>query len=96
MLRIAEPSTKTSACFEIPQYQNSRPQLHKYGMKICETPQYRKISRSKALKKCKTLPYPPLPQDRPLIPNALPWVRLTRDNANARRGWSHFKLTDPL
>ena len=35
MLKIPEPITKTSACLEIPQYQNSRPQLHKYRMKIC-------------------------------------------------------------
>ena len=31
------------ARLEIPQYQNSRPQLHKYRMKICQTLQYRKI-----------------------------------------------------
>ena len=50
MLKIPEPITKTSACLEIPQYQNSRPQLHKYRMKICQTPQYRKLSQCKALK----------------------------------------------
>ena len=37
MLKIAEPFTKNSACLEIPQYQNSRPQLRKYRMKICQT-----------------------------------------------------------
>ena len=50
MLKIPEPITKTSACLEIPQYQNSRPQLHKYRMKICQTPQYRKLSQCKVLK----------------------------------------------
>ena len=50
MQKIAEPITKTSTFLEIPQYQNSRPQLYKYRMKICQTPQYHKISQCKALK----------------------------------------------
>ena len=35
--KIVEPITENSACLEIPQYQNSKPQLHKYHMKIGQT-----------------------------------------------------------
>ena len=37
ILKIVEPITENSACLEIPQYQNSRPQLQTYRMKICQT-----------------------------------------------------------
>ena len=37
ILKIVEPITENSACLEIPQYQNSRPQLQKYRLKICQT-----------------------------------------------------------
>ena len=50
VLKITEPKTKNSACLLMPQYQNSRPQLHKYRMKIWQTPQYWKISQCKELK----------------------------------------------
>ena len=50
MLKITEPKTKNSACLLMPQYQNSRPQLHKYRTKIWQTPQYCKISQCKELK----------------------------------------------
>ena len=50
MLKITEPKTKNSACLVMPQYQNSRPQLHKYRMKIWQIPQYCKISQCKELK----------------------------------------------
>ena len=64
-------------------------------MKICQTPQYREISQCKALK-MKNSSILSLPRDKHLIPNTPPWVRVPRGNANAQRGWSHFKLTDPL
>ena len=50
MLKITEPKTKNSASLVMPQRQNSRPQLHKYRMKIWQKPQYCKISHCKELK----------------------------------------------